>query len=75
MQPYNVVSKEGFKHMMAVLCPNYIVPSRQVFTDSKIPSLYADVKVRICNELQNMTYLALTFDCWTSNTLHILILL
>jgi len=69
MQPYNVVSKEGFKHIMAVLCPNYIVPSRQVFADVKIPAIYADVKMRIANELQTIQYVALTFDCWTSNTL------
>ncbi|KAL4082422.1 hypothetical protein QTP88_021318 [Uroleucon formosanum] len=70
MQPYNVVSKEGFKHMMAVLCPGYTVPSRQVFADTKIPAIYADVKMRIANELQTIQYVALTFDCWTSNTLH-----
>lgn len=70
MQPYNVVSKEGFKHMMAVLCPGYSVPSRQVFADTKIPAIYADVKNRIANELQTIQYVALTFDCWTSNTLH-----
>jgi hypothetical protein len=49
MQPYNVVSKEGFKHMMTVLCSGYAVPSRQVFTDTKIPAIYADVKMRIAN--------------------------
>jgi len=70
MQPYNVVSKEGFKHMMAVLCPGYTVPSRQVFADTKIPAIYTDVKMRIPNDLQTIQYVALTFDCWTSNTLH-----
>lgn len=53
MMPYNAVSKDGFKHMLAVLCPNYSVPSKQVFTENKIPSLYTDVKGRIMNELQN----------------------
>lgn len=28
MQPNNVVSKEGFKHMTAVLCPGFTVPSK-----------------------------------------------
>lgn len=44
IQPYNIVPKY-FKHMMAVLGPNYIVPSRQVFAVTKIPAIYADVKM------------------------------
>lgn len=41
-----------------------------MFADTKISAIYADVKMRIANELQTIQYVALTFDYWTSNTLH-----
>jgi len=64
------VSKNGFKHLISVLCPGYEVPSRQVFSDSKIPALYYEVKCRIRQELSVAEFFALTFDCWTSNAQH-----
>lgn len=70
MQPYCSVSKNGFKHMMSVICPGFKVPSRQVFSDNKIPALYYEVKCRIKHELSSVHFLALTFDCWTSNAQH-----
>jgi len=39
---------------MAVLCPGYIVPSRQVFADTKIPAIYADVIMRIANTVRSL---------------------
>jgi len=70
MQPYCSVSKKGFKHLMSVICPGYKVPSRQVFTENKLPALYYEVKCRIMQQLSSVQYLALTFDCWTSNAQH-----
>ncbi|XP_029341980.1 zinc finger BED domain-containing protein 6-like [Acyrthosiphon pisum] len=67
MQPYRSVSKQGFKHLMSVICPGYTIPSRQVFADNKIPALYFEVKRRIKQELNSAQFLSLTFDCWTSN--------
>lgn len=46
MQPYRSVPKQGFKHLMYVICPGYTIPSRQVFADNKIPALYFEVKRR-----------------------------
>lgn len=70
MQPYCTVSKIGFKHLMSVLCPGYEVPNRKVFSDNKIPALYYEVKCRIRHELSSVQFLAMTFDCWTSNAQH-----
>jgi len=67
MQPYRSVSKQGFKHLMSVICPGYTIASRQVFADNKIPALYFEVKRRIKHELNSVQLLSLTFDCWTSN--------
>lgn len=55
---------------MSVIYPGYEVPSRQVFTENKIPALYYEVKCRIMQQLSSVQFLALTFDCWTSNAQH-----
>lgn len=70
IQPYCSVSKKGFKHLMSVICPGYVISSRQVFSDNKIPALYYEVKCRIRHELSSVQFLALTFDCCTSNAQH-----
>jgi len=67
MQPYRSVSKNGFKHLMSVICSRYTIPSRQVFADTKIPALYYEVKRRIKQDLNFTKFLSLTLDCWTSN--------
>ncbi|XP_050065796.1 zinc finger BED domain-containing protein 6-like [Aphis gossypii] len=67
MQPYRSVSKQGFQHLMSVICPGYTIPSRQFFADNKIPALYFEVKRRIKHDLNSAQFLSLTFDCWTSN--------
>lgn len=54
MQPYCSVSKNGFKHLMSVICPGYEVPSRQVFSENKIPALYYEVKCRIMQQLTSV---------------------
>lgn len=43
MQLYCVASKNGFKHLMPVLCPGYEVPSYQVFSAIKICALYYEL--------------------------------
>lgn len=55
---------------MSVICPEYEVPSRQVFTENIIPALYYKVKCRIMQQLSSVQFLDLTFDCWTSNAQH-----
>lgn len=52
---------------MSTICPGYRIPSRQMFSDTKIPALYHEVKRRIQHNFNSVKYLSLTFDCWTSN--------
>lgn len=66
MMPYSVVDREGFKLYTQALCPSYKLPSRKTLTDKRIPDLYKETKKVVENILSNLTFFALTTDCWTS---------
>uniref|UniRef100_A0A3Q2CX90 BED-type domain-containing protein n=1 Tax=Cyprinodon variegatus TaxID=28743 RepID=A0A3Q2CX90_CYPVA len=68
IRPYCVVEKEGFRYLLDTLEPRYSIPSRQHFSESLIPKLYAKVRDRVIQELQEAQRVAVTCDGWTSCT-------
>lgn len=66
MMPYNVVEGEGFKKMISVLQPNYQLPGRKAFTETKIPQLFKKTLETAKHLLEEKQFVALTTDCWTS---------
>lgn len=66
MMPYSVVDREGFRLYTQALCPSYKLPSRKTLTDKRIRDLYKETKKVVENILSNLTFFALTTDCWTS---------
>ncbi|XP_053183665.1 E3 SUMO-protein ligase ZBED1-like [Scomber japonicus] len=68
IRPYCVVENEGFRYLLDTLEPRYCIPSRQHFSESVIPKLYAKVRDGVIQELQKAQRVAVTCDGWTSCT-------
>ncbi len=66
MSPFAVVENEGFKHMISVLEPRYILPSRAHFSQNVLPKLFEEAKGNVVKELIAAEYNAITTDGWTS---------
>ncbi|XP_035994609.1 zinc finger BED domain-containing protein 1-like [Fundulus heteroclitus] len=68
IRPYCVVENEGFRYLLDTLEPRYCVPSRQHFSESLIPKLYAKVRDVVIQALHEAQRVAVTCDGWTSCT-------
>ncbi|KAH7967509.1 hypothetical protein HPB49_025264 [Dermacentor silvarum] len=72
LQPYSVVEEESFIEMMRCAIPEYVVRSRNTFSRTVIPNLYAtkknDLKKRVRDVFENggAECFTLTTDGWTS---------
>ena len=51
MLPYDFVEGRGFKELMKLMEPQYLVPSRTTFSRSFVPELYCSVKQETANEI------------------------
>ena len=70
MLPYDFVEGRGFKELMKLMEPQYLVPSRTTFSRSVVPELYCSVKQKTANEIyrdfEDIPSYSFTTDLWTS---------
>ena len=66
MQPIAVVDGSGFRNLMAVAEPRFVVPSRTYFMQTEIPRLYADIKQKVQSVVSSAPFHCITTDMWTS---------
>ncbi|KAL2102146.1 hypothetical protein ACEWY4_001314 [Coilia grayii] len=66
MRPYSVVENEGFRHLMKVTEPHYIMVSRKRLSEEVIPNMYQSVKENVKSKLQSAERVGITSDTWTS---------
>ena len=68
--PYDFVEGRGFKELMKLMEPQYLVPSRTTFSRSVVPELYCSVKQKTANEIyrdfEDIPSYSFTTDLWTS---------
>lgn len=65
MLPASFVEGKGFKSFIAKVLPHYKVPARNTIK-SQISVLYDFEKKKVQSQIQNIEYVSLTTDCWTS---------
>ena len=65
MRPISLVEGEGFRKLMSVTEPTYMVPSCKTVTNV-LRGMQAEVRERITRELGEVHWVALTTDFWTS---------
>ena len=63
MQPYQTVNDPA---MLGAFDPRYVPMDRKALANNYIPKLYDRERERICSELYNVSYYALTTNIWTS---------
>ena len=66
-QPYSVVDDGGFKALVHALEPKYQIPSQRYFCKIVIPSIVRTMQKRITKNLEEMQYVSLTSDIWSSD--------
>nr|CAD2203228.1 unnamed protein product [Meloidogyne enterolobii] len=75
IQPFSVVQDSGFKRLIALLKPQYNLPSRNFFSEKMLPCIYESVKKRVIKDLLQAEAISVTFDAWTAkNSTHSLLL-
>lgn len=67
-QPLSMVEDEGFKILIQSLRPEYTLPSRKTLSDKILPELYNDIKCKIIKMLEEIEYISITTDLWTSSS-------
>ncbi|XP_061758149.1 E3 SUMO-protein ligase ZBED1-like [Nerophis ophidion] len=68
LRPYSAVEREGFRFMIKTIEPRYDIPSRSVFTNNIVPSLYRETKLNVGKAVTIASRVALTCDHWISRT-------
>ncbi len=66
MRPFSVVKNEGFKYLLSVLEPRYLLPSRAHFSQNVLPKLQEKTKAKVEEGLSTAESIAITTDGWTS---------
>ncbi|XP_077948095.1 uncharacterized protein LOC144388918 [Gasterosteus aculeatus] len=63
-QPFKVVEDQGFRALVSLLDPTYVLPSRQTLK-SMVEAKYHEGKQKAKEKVQKATAVALTSDIWT----------
>lgn len=63
---FRVVEEVEFQSLCKILCPNYNVPSRKTISSSLLQQLYQSKRDQIEAELNEVDYICVTTDSWTS---------
>ena len=66
LRPYSVVENEGFKQLVHVLDPHYVMVQRKHLTETVIPMMYTCVKEFILTKMQSAERVGIICDTWTS---------
>ena len=66
MDPYQTVNDPGFHAMLNMFDPRYVPMDWKTLANNYIPKLYDKERERICRDLFDVGYYALTTDIWTS---------
>ena len=66
MVPYSVVENPGFRRLIKVCEPHYVVVTRKRMAEQVIPNMYDVVKEGVKSKLQSAERLGITSDTWTS---------
>nr|XP_054590355.1 zinc finger BED domain-containing protein 4-like [Nothobranchius furzeri] len=64
-QPLTIVENEGFRELLKLIAPSYVLPSRKVIKDL-VSQKYEEEKEKTKKDLQSVIAVSLTADMWTS---------
>lgn len=67
LEPVSVVTRRGFKALIAGFEPSYVMPSRSTFTNSFLPQKYNEQKEKLKALLSKTNSVCITTDAWTAS--------
>jgi hypothetical protein len=67
IQPIQMVENSGFRQLVQLLEPRYVIPSRKYFSDQVLPGLFNCMKEKILLHLREVPGIAFTVDIWTAD--------
>jgi len=66
MRPIAVVRNKGFRDLINELDPRWVLPSAATLRGKIIPKIYSEVMTTLQGKLDNVTFVTMTTDGWTS---------
>ncbi|KAJ7997536.1 hypothetical protein DPEC_G00230030 [Dallia pectoralis] len=63
-QPFSIVDDDGFRELLHVLDPTYVIPTRKGLK-AMVDRKYKDAKEKVREQLQEVAAVSLTSDMWT----------
>ena len=67
-QPFSIVEDEGFKRLMKLVAPKYVLPSRRHFAETVLTDMYDSLRKKVEKSLSSScNFLALTTDVWSAD--------
>lgn len=66
LQPLSVVENRGFRKLVNLLDPQYVLPSRRTIGRKLIPELFESTKSIFSSHLSEAKNVSITTDIWTS---------
>lgn len=66
MVSFNTVEKNAFKAMLQTFDKHYELPGQKYFSKTSVPKLHNVIREKISSVLDDVEYLALTTDIWSS---------
>ena len=68
LRPISMVDDEGFRDLVSLLDPRYVMPSRTTFSRKIIPQMFREERTKLFDllKLGNYNALSITSDVWTS---------
>ena len=68
LRPLYIVENEGFRYFVLGLDSQFVLPSRKSLREKWIPEIYNDVKNFIKREFNDVLFISITTDMWSSPT-------
>ena len=65
-QPFSIVEDKGFKALLKLLCPRYVLPNRRAISATMLPAEYEKTMVDVIETCKDIRKCCLTTDCWSS---------
>ena len=74
-QPFSIVEDAGFLHLLANVCPKYIMASRKYFSEKIIPDIFSTIRTKLHEEIHSQGDkfpISFTTDIWTRERLEVI---
>ena len=66
LQPLSIVENTAFRELLTEMDPSYEIVSKKRLSQQLLPEKYNAEKAKLMQEVEEVEYISITVDCWTS---------